>query len=219
MLGEGLLALIATLAVGAGLADFAGHYEGMPNSKQGVVMFVEGAANFLTPLGIPVEAAQVVVAVLVISFAATSLDTGVRIQRFIIAELGEAWNVRALQNRFVGGFLAVLLPLVLFLAGKHGTLWPLFGAANQMLAGLSLVVVTVWLYRTGRPWAYAAIPMAIVLVVAAAALSFKIGEFWGKQNYLLVAVGVFLVVLEAWIVIEGALAIVRTRREPATKTG
>ena len=100
-----------------------------------------------------------------ISFAATSLDTGVRIQRFIIAELGESWGVRWLENRYVGGLIAVGLPLALYLAHQEGALWPLFGAANQMLGGLSLIVVTVWLYRSGKPWGYAAIPMAIVLVL------------------------------------------------------
>jgi carbon starvation protein len=214
MLGEGLLALIATLAVGAGLGGFAEHYDHMPNAAQGVGLFVKGAANFLVPLGIPTAPAQVLVAVMVISFAATSLDTGVRIQRFIIEELGSIYRIELLANRYVGGLLAVVLPLALFLAGKEGTLWPLFGAANQMLAGLSLVVVSVWLYRMGRPWAYAAIPMAIVLFIAAAALVVKVQEFYAKQNYLLVAVGVMLLVLESWIALEG-LAAVRRGREPA----
>ena len=213
MLGEGLLALIATLAVSAGLADFATHYHAMPSGKQGVGMFVTGAASFLTPLGIPDGPAKIVVAVLVISFAATSLDTGVRIQRFIIAELGAIYRIKQLQNRMLGGVLAVALPLALFLAGQHGTLWPLFGAANQLLAGLSLVVVTIWLYRTGRPWAYAAGPMVIVLIVVGAALSFQIEAFFKQGNYLLVAVGVLLFVLEAWVVLEGVLAIRRSKRE------
>jgi carbon starvation protein len=156
----------------------------------------------------------VLVAVLVISFAATSLDTGVRIQRFIVAELGNSWGIKGLGNRYVGGLLAAGLPLIVFLAGKTGTLWPLFGAANQMLAGLSLIVVTVWLYRSRRPWAYAAIPGAIVLIIAAAALSHKIATFHAKGNYLLVAVGVSLLVLETWIIIEGLMAV---RRGAATE--
>ncbi len=209
MLGEGLLAVIATLAVSAGLAGFAQHYHVMPNAPQGVRLFVRGAANFLLPLGIPVHAGQVLVAVLVISFAATSLDTGVRIQRFIVAELGEMHDIELLRNRYVGGLLAVLPPLALYLLGQEMTLWPLFGAANQMLAGLSLVVVTVWLYRTRRPWAYAAIPMAIVLNIAAAALVHKVGSFASKGHYALSAVAALLLVLELWIVLEGGIAMWR----------
>ena len=216
MLGEGLLAVVATLAVSAGLAGFATHYHVMPNAPQGVGLFVQGAANFLLPLGIPVHAGQVLVAVLVISFAATSLDTGVRIQRFIVAELGEMHGVAWLSNRFVGGGLAVLPPLALYLLGQEMTLWPLFGAANQMLAGLSLVVVTVWLYKARRPWAYAAIPMAVVLNIAAAALVHKVGGFVSKGHYALAAVAVLLLVLELWIVLEGAIAL--SRAAAARKT-
>ncbi len=216
MLGDGLLAVVATLAVSAGLAGFATHYHVMPNAPQGVGLFVQGAANFLLPLGIPVHAGQVLVAVLVISFAATSLDTGVRIQRFIVAELGEMHGVAWLSNRFVGGGLAVLPPLALYLLGQEMTLWPLFGAANQMLAGLSLVVVTVWLYKARRPWAYAAIPMAVVLNIAAAALVHKVGGFVSKGHYALAAVAVLLLVLELWIVLEGAIAL--SRAAAARKT-
>lgn len=211
MLGEGLLALIATLAVAAGLGDFELHYHEMPNSAQGVAYFVQGAATFLAPLGIGTQPAQVLVAVLVISFAATSLDTGVRIQRFIIAELGKSWGVPFLENRYVGGTLAVGLPLVLYLAGQESTLWPLFGAANQMLGGLSLIVVTVWLHRSGKPWGYAAGPMVVVLVVAAAALVHQAGASYAAGNLLITAVGLFLLVLELWIVVEGVLAIRRPR--------
>lgn len=207
MVGEGLLALIATLAVAAGLGDFAKHYHGgLPNGGEAVGFFVQGAASFLTPLGIPRAAALVLVAVMVISFAATSLDTGVRIQRFILAELG-------VENRVVSGVLTVGLPFLLYMAGKDKTMWPLFGAANQMLGGLSLVVVTVWLFRTGRKWAwaYAAIPMAIVLTVAAAALNHQLYSFYRAGNYFLAAVGALLFVLELWIVVEGVLAVRRTR--------
>jgi len=213
MLGEGLLALIATLAVSTGLADWAERYDHLPTGKEGVGMFVQGAATFLTPLGLPQNVAQVLVAVLVISFAATSLDTGVRIQRFIIAELGGVWNIGLLKNRFVGGGLAVGLPLMLYLAEQEGALWPLFGAANQMLAGLSLIVVSLWLYRSGKPWAYAGIPMVAVLVIAAAALVHKARSFAAQDepNWMLVAVAVLLLVLELWIVIEGIMAVMRYR--------
>jgi carbon starvation protein len=215
MLGEGLLALIATMAVAAGLGDFAEHYHTMPNSAQGVGYFVKGASTFLLPFGLERSTAQVLVAVLVISFAATSLDTGVRIQRFIIAELGRSWGVKPLENRYVGGAVAVVLPLMLYLAGQETTLWPLFGAANQMLGGLSLIVVTVWLYRTQRPWAYAAVPMVVVLVVAAVALMHKAASSYAEGNLLVAGVGVSLLVLEVWIIGEGVLAIRRAVPEPA----
>ncbi|MEM9492484.1 MAG: carbon starvation protein A, partial [Myxococcota bacterium] len=82
MIGEGTLALLSPLAVSAGLANWGEHYHSFgAAAKHGVANFVEGGGQFLSALGIPVGPAEVVVAVLVISFAATSLDTGVRIQR------------------------------------------------------------------------------------------------------------------------------------------
>ncbi len=214
MLGEGVLALVATLAVSAGLADWAGHYHSFASAaKGGVAAFVEGAGSFLVALGLPRGPAEVVVAVLVISFAATSLDTGVRIQRFIIQELAAIYDIRALGNRFVAGLVAVVPPLVLVLAQQEGALWPLFGANNQLLAGLSLVVVTVWLYRTGRPWHYVGIPMLLVLGVSIVATALNLATYFEKQNYLLLGVGGFVFALEVWVVLEG-LAAFRKGRDP-----
>src|SRR5690606_34761448 len=152
MLGEALVALIATLAVSAGLADFAAHYHSFEAATAGgISSFVAGASTFVSALGIPSGPSQVLVAVMVISFAATSLDTGVRIQRYILTELGEIYGIKVLQHRYVSGLIAVAMPLALYLSGKEKALWPLFGATNQLLAGLSLVVVTVWLRKSGRP--------------------------------------------------------------------
>lgn len=208
MLGEGVLALIATLAVGAGLADWAGHYESFEMaSKNGVVNFVEGAGTFLVALGLPRGPSEVVVAVLVISFAATSLDTGVRIQRYILHEIGEAYRIRLLYDRYVAAGIAVLVPLALVLAGKASALWPLFGSSNQLLAGLSLTVVTVWLYRSGRLWLHVGLPMLVVLAVAALAMVGNLMSYWQAGNYLLLIVGALVLALQAWVVFEGARAV------------
>jgi hypothetical protein len=82
--------------------------------------------------------------VLIISFAATSLDTAARIQRLIISELGSAYNVRILESRYVGAALAVVPSLLLAILteapgqgpGSGGfLLWPFFGATNQLVGG------------------------------------------------------------------------------------
>lgn len=211
MLGEGLLALIATLAVSAGLADWASHYHSFAAAaKGGIAAFVEGAGNFLAALGIPVGPARVVVAVMVIAFAATSLDTGVRIQRYILAELGELYGVRLLENRYVSGSVAVILPFLLYATGKDGALWPLFGASNQLLAGLSLVVVTVWLFRgEGRGWIYTGVPMVFVLFTAGLSMAINLSTYLKDGNYLLLVVGSIILALEIWVALEGVLAMRR----------
>jgi carbon starvation protein len=201
--------------VSAGLADWASHYHSFAAAaKGGLGAFVQGAATFVAALGIQPDFAQVLIAVMVISFAATSLDTGVRIQRYILGELGELYGIRFLQQRYVAGLLAVVPPLVLYLSGKEQALWPLFGATNQLLAGLSLIVVTVWLYKSKRPWLYTGIPMAFVVIVAGASMTGNLMVYWANQNYLLFLVGTFVLALEAWVVLEGIVA-VRAMRNPA----
>jgi carbon starvation protein len=149
----------------------------------------------------------VLVAVMVISFAATSLDTGVRIQRYILCELGELYGIQFLKQRYLGGLAAVILPLLLYLTGTEHALWPLFGATNQLLAGLSLVVVTVWLYKTGRPWIYTGLPMIFVVLVAGASMAGNIMVYLREGNWVLTAVGAFVLALELWVVLEGFRAV------------
>lgn len=213
-LGEGLLALIATLAVSAGLANWAEHYHSFhAASSGGLASFVEGASSFLMPLGLSANTAQILIGVMVISFAATSLDTGVRIQRYILHELGEAYNIKALANRYTAGAIAVLLPLALYLAGKDGELWPLFGATNQLLAGLSLIVITVWMYATGKAWTYVGVPMVLVLAFSGISMALNLGEYVRKGNYLLLVTGGLVLALECWIVLEAVAAVRRARGE------
>lgn len=212
MIGEGTLALIATLAVGAGLADWAAHYDTFAHAAAGgVTNFVSGAATFLAAWGLPADIATVVVAVLVVSFAATTLDTGTRIQRYILHELGEIYGIAALANRWIAGLLAVALPLAACLLGQQRALWPLFGGSNQMLAGLSLLIVSLWLWRQRKAWWVTAIPMVIVLVVSFIALLTLVGEFYASDQWLLAIVGTLMLALEGWLVLEGILTARRGR--------
>jgi carbon starvation protein len=213
MLGEGVLALVATLAVASGLDDFGGHYHDFAQAaKSGLGNFVEGAGSFLVALRLPRGPSEVVVSVLVISFAATSLDTGVRIQRYILHELGSIYGIAALGNRYVAALIAVILPFALIVGGKAGELWQLFGSSNQLLAGLSLTVVTVWLQRTGRPWIFTGVPMLIVLLVAGLAMATNLGTFVEKDNFLLATIGAIILALEAWVFLEGVAAMMRPKQ-------
>lgn len=212
-LGEGVLALLATLAVSAGLADWASHYHSFEAAASGgIAAFVQGASSFLLPLGIPSSVGQVLIGVMVISFAATSLDTAARIQRYILHELGEAYGIGALKNRYVAGGVAVLLPFFLYLAGTDAKLWPLFGATNQLLAGLSLVVVTLWMYATGRRWIYLGVPMVLVLSISALSMALSLADYLAKGDYLLLVAGSLVLALEIWIVLEASAALRRLRR-------
>src|SRR5690606_13687675 len=106
-------------------------------------------------IGIPMDYAVIVAAVVVISFAATTMDTGVRLQRYVVQEIAELAGWRRIANNLtLAGIVAVVIPLGLALlpggddAGyAFGVLWQLFGTTNQLLAGLALSVIAVWITK------------------------------------------------------------------------
>lgn len=225
MLGEGTLALMAVLAATAGFAssgEWFAHYQSW-TAASGLApklqAFVNGSARFLAELGIAAELGRTFVAVMVIAFAATSLDTGARIQRLIIAELAETSGIRPLTNRFAAAALGVGAALVLAITqagGKGGLmLWPLFGTTNQLVAGVTLLVVSVWLRRTGRPYQYTFIPM---LLVGAATLVAMLGEVHGhlmSQRWLLASMGSLILFLDVWVLLEGFRMLFSRNTPPA----
>ncbi|MBI4577200.1 MAG: carbon starvation protein A, partial [Planctomycetes bacterium] len=172
MLGEGALGLLAVVACSAGLHWASGdawhsHYGSWALARDGGIgaFVVGGSALVEEGLALPAKLSATLLATIVIAFAATTLDTATRIQRHVIAELATAHGAPFLARRPVAGALAAFPPLVLIFGGERLSwtrLWPVFGAANQMLAALCLVVVTAWLRRRGRPVAYTLVPLVLL---------------------------------------------------------
>jgi carbon starvation protein len=216
MLGEGTLGLLAVLATTAGFATAAEWWEhyaswsAASGLRPKLEAFVGGGASFVASLGIPLGLAKTFMAVVVIAFAATSLDTGARIQRLIIAELAETYGVRPLTNRYLAGAVGIGAALLLALTqagGKGGLiLWPLFGTTNQLVAGVTLLVVSVWLRRSGRPVLYTLIPMAFVGLATLIAMLSEVRGHVAAQNWLLAASGGAILVLDVWVLLEGIRA-------------
>lgn len=212
MLGEGALAMIATLAVAAGISrtDWLTHYETWDlAAKGGITNFVLGASTFLDALHIPTVFGETLISVIVISFAATSLDTAARVQRLILGELGTAYEIKPLKNRYVGALLAVVPALLLALLveapgkglGSGGfLLWPLFGATNQLVAGLTLLIATIYLWKTGRPVIYTLIPMVFLIVMTIAAMIWSFKAF--ADNPLLLILSAIILALSVWLLFE-----------------
>ncbi len=185
--------------------------------KAKVAAFVDGGGNFLSTLGIPLKMGVAIMAVLVASFAATTLDTATRLQRYVIHEIAQTANIRPLMNRYIAtAFALVVAAAVALLQGASGpgsgglTLWPLFGATNQLLAGLAFMVIVFYLLRRNKPIWFALLPMIVMLVMPAWAMlhqMFKPETGWlftGK--YLLFGFGVAVEILQCWIIVEGVLA-------------
>ena len=92
------------------------------NLKAKVSAFVDGGGNFLASLGIPLKMGIAIMAVLVASFAATTLDTATRLQRYVIHELALTANIKPLQNRYIAtAFALVFAAAVALLQGPEWT--------------------------------------------------------------------------------------------------
>jgi carbon starvation protein len=185
--------------------------------------FVDGGANFLSTLGIPIELGIGIIAVLVACFAATTLDTATRLQRYVIQELGSTLSIKPLTNKYFATGTAVTLGLVVAMipaegkaAGTGGLiLWPLFGATNQLLAGLAFMVLVFYLWRRGKPVLFAAIPMLAMLLMPAWALLWQMfnpaSGWFQNEQWLLFGFGAVITALQVWMVIEGLLLLPKVK--------
>jgi carbon starvation protein len=185
---------------------------------QKVGAFVEGGANMIAALGIPIELAVGIIAVMVACFAATTLDTATRLQRYVLQELGDALNIGPLQNKYVATSIAVGTGgAMALISGPQGPgsggliLWPLFGATNQLLAGLAFMVIAFYLIRHSKPVWFLALPLVLMVILPAWAMTWQILGFIEEGNWLLVGLGVFIEFLQVWMIIEGALMWRRAR--------
>ncbi|MCC9603015.1 carbon starvation protein A [Stieleria sp. JC731] len=180
--------------------------------------FIDGGGNFLTTLGIPLRLAIATMAVLVACFAATTLDTATRLQRYVLSELALSANAKPLANKYVSTGIAVGigLAIAIFAGEKPGaggmTLWPLFGATNQLLAGLALLVAVVYLARRSKPVAVVLIPMFMMLLMPAWAITLDLYYKWiPQQNIVLSLFGLSILALQVWMTIEGVIVFRRCR--------
>ncbi|HET8866623.1 MAG TPA: carbon starvation protein A [Gracilimonas sp.] len=224
-IGEGSLALITIVAVVTYFnttGEFMDVYHSFSEAGAvGLNIFVEGAAQLATALLIPLEVAKTIIAVIVISFAATTLDTSVRLMRYILNELGEEYKFKPLTKVHTSTLIAVgaSAALVLLPQGPHGLgsggylLWPLFGTSNQLLAGISLLLVTIWLKRQGRSIVYTLIPMVFLMIMTLWAMTEQVifdWSGWGStdSNMLLFIFGAIILGFTIWIILE-AVALIR----------
>jgi carbon starvation protein len=187
--------------------------------KNNLAPVVIGASNMMSSLGIPQVLGAAVMGVFIASFAGTTLDTSVRIQRYVVAELTEDIHLPFLSNRWAATTIAVLSAAVLaFVDTSHGKitfgasgtgalkLWPLFGTVNQLLAALALLVVTMYLKRRGGlRYLVAAIPCVIMLVVTGWAMILNEIAYYKDKNTLLIIIGGAVFLLAVWMTFETAI--------------
>ncbi len=229
MLMEGVLSTLVVIATCAGigmgyvakggqvvtgLAAWTDHYASWASaaglaSKVGA--FVTGSANMIEKLGIPNGIALVIMGVFVASFAGTTLDTATRIQRYVVSELAGDLKLNFLTGRHPATLIAVgTAAWLAFASGASGkgalTLWPLFGATNQTLAALALIVATVYLKaKGGLKWLVPGLPAAFMAVMTIWALVLNQTKFIAGHNLLLVILNVVILLISVWITLEGLI--------------
>ena len=220
MLVEGALAVIVIIACTAGLGNVqawtARYADWTLASGLGAKLtaFVDGASTFLTGLGIGKAFAQTLLGVFIVSFAATTLDSATRIQRYIVTELARDFRIPLLTKRHAATGLVIVCALLLALVKPDGTgalvLWPLFGASNQLLAGLALMVITVYLYKEGKPIIFTAIPMVFMVIMTGWGMLLNLKDFYNSANWLLLGINVIIIIFVVWMIIEVIMVIRRS---------
>jgi carbon starvation protein len=234
MLTESFLAVIVILACTAGysLAEWGGRYGAWIGDKTigyKLSAFVDGAAAIATSIGIPVVVGQTFFAVTIVAFALTTLDTGTRLIRYSLEELFKIFRLPAvICNRYVAGFLAVVgigYFALMRIGGRPAglALWALFGTTNQLLAGIALLIASIYFFRAKRPTWVTFLPMVFMLVITTWALGLNLAQWWAKgvfENLPLILVGSAIMLLLAWLVVEAVVSFTTySKRRRITEAG
>ncbi|MGV6814521.1 MAG: carbon starvation CstA family protein [Phycisphaerales bacterium] len=246
MLTEGFLATLVIIACIAGIgmskgndghAIWLSYYQqwgGDAGLGAKLTPVIRGSANMMESIGVSQHLGITLMGVFVASFAATTLDSATRLQRYVIAELAggtephRAGPVRRLMiNRFGATTIAVLTGLGLALsdapvnglphAGLGGlTLWPIFGATNQLLAAFALLVLTVWLIKSDRPAWVSAVPMFLMVAITSYAIVLLIRGFSESRSLMLMSISMIMFLLQLWMLLEAGVLVFRKSLSPIT---
>ncbi len=230
MLTESFLAVLVLMAIAGGLGISAGGEGGLSGSsafyqhysswasangfsaKLGA--FVTGAANLFHALGIPLNIGQAMIAVFIVSFANTTLDSAARIQRLSLQEIARKSDgsmVKPFGNRYMSTLIIVVAAagMTFIRPGGQGAmmLWPLFGSLNQLLAALSLGIVTVYMRLKGINIIYTFVPMLIMLFVTIWAMIENLFGFIEAGDMVLIILSLLILGLTGWLMVSSASAL------------
>lgn len=215
MLIECVLAVLTVCAI-----NFA-YKSGITSGATAI--FAGGISQMFASVGMPEAGVNIMRTLLILTYSAfclTSLDTATRLARFMFQEfwlepgqtvkdVKDGWK-KVLVNPYVATLITVVLGVALGMTG-YAKIWGLFGAANQLLAGLGLLAVATWLGNIGRNNKMFLIPMAFMMVVTISSLCVTVknqigiisagGADWGP--YAQTVLAILLIVLAVVLVIEG----------------
>jgi carbon starvation protein len=213
MLVESLVAVLATIMA---IMFINSDYMVMLKDQGPVYIFASGVGKVMSAMGFS-EVKSVSFATLAVSaFVLTSLDTATRLARFAFQEFfapraGESPSI-LFRNRFIGTAITVAAAIALTFSGKWPAIWPVFGAANQLLAALALLAVTVWLTKGGLKPKFTAIPMFIMFAITISALVSLVVHNYSTGDTGLLIVGLILFGVAVVVIYEALITILKTRK-------
>jgi carbon starvation protein len=221
MLLESVLAVCVLLTIGVGLkfVDYKAIVWPIdPAVKSNPILGFSLSAGHLfnMGLGIPVSLGTIFGILLVEGFVITTLDAAVRLNRYLFEEL---WQIifkktpKLLKHYWFNSGVAVLLMWMLGYSNAFSVLWPIFGAANQLLAALALLAVSSWLLLKGKKYYFALLPAIFMIVTTVTSLVILLQQYIAAANYTLIVVDVLLFVLSIGVVI----LVIKTFIEPLKK--
>jgi carbon starvation protein len=209
MLLEGLLAIGVLVAVGCGLmfSDYLNIvFPTGPGARSNPILaFAAGAGGLLDKgLGVPPVYGTVFGILLVEGFVVTTLDTAVRLNRYLFEELWQVMfkNVPKIMKSYLfNALLCVILMYILAYKNAFLVIWPAFGSANQLLASLALIAVSVWLVNRGINALFTVIPAIFMMVTTTYSLFvLLIEKYLPKENYTLSAFAILLIILSMGVI-------------------
>ncbi len=220
MIAESALAVLAVVAVSAGL-----YWKSAPEGFEGLVyqeLFQKGGwikafgAGYgqLTKVIFGGSLGMLIGITMLKTFVMTTLDTATRITRYICNELfGETFGISYMKNKYAATVLVGVLSGALAL-GNWKAIWPVFGASNQLIASLVLIVASLYLLTRGRNFAFTAVPAVIMLITTVAALIYKTYSFVTAEepNIMLATVAVILIILSIFLAYTAFITIIRARK-------
>ena len=210
MLLEGLLAIGVMIAVGCGIA-FADFVNIAFPSAAGVkanpiLAFALGVGGLLDKsLGIPPVYGTVFGILMVEGFVVTTLDTAVRLNRYLFEEL---WQVvfrkvpKIMGSYLFNAFLCVSLMYFLAYTNAFAAIWPIFGSANQLLASLALIAVSAWLVKRKKTAWFTMLPAVFMMITTIYSLvSLLVNKYLPKHNLALAVTDVALILLSIGVIV------------------
>ena len=217
MLLEGVLAVLVIVTIGSCLKYSEYLSITWPDTGSGnpILAFALSMGHLLNQsLGIPVAAATVFGILTVEGFLITTLDSAVRLNRYLLEEFWKTIfkNPPAIIMKFwFNSGLSVIFMLAIALTNSYKLIWPLFGSTNQLLAALTLIAITAWLHQAGKPSWFTLIPAAAMIVTTIASLSYYlVNKYLPSGNIILAATDILMLALAVGVLVLSIYKMLKT---------